>query len=229
MKGKIYAVGVGPGDPELVTLKAVRLIRENEVIAFPGKAAAESAAYQIASVIIPEIAEKELVGIYMPMVHDRDVVSREHAKGVKRLEEYLSQGKNVVYLTLGDPGIYSTFTYLQELLEADGYETELIPGVTSFCAAGARAGISIAERNEPMHVIPAMDGLRENLNQLGTCVIMKSGSQMGNIKDVLINSGRRVWAVQNCGMDREMIYDGAEQIPDDAGYFTVVIVKGDKL
>ena len=112
MRGIAYGVGVGPGDPELMTLKAVRLIRENEVIAVPGKDAKESAAYKIASGAVPEISEKTLVPIYMPMIRDRAKITEEHRKGAKLLEEYLDQGKNVVYLTLGDSTIYCTFSYL---------------------------------------------------------------------------------------------------------------------
>ena len=135
MKGKAYGVGVGPGDPELMTLKAVRLIRENEVIAVPGKNARESVAYKIALGAVPEIADKTLVPVYMPMVRDREKLAQEHQRGAKLLEEYLDQGKNVVYLTLGDSTVYCTFSYLQHILEDDGYEVELVSGITSFCAA----------------------------------------------------------------------------------------------
>ena len=96
MKGIAYGVGVGPGDPELMTLKAVRLIQENDVIAVPGKKAEESVAYKIAQAMIPEIADKTLVPIYMPMVKDREMIQKEHEKGAKLIESYLDQGKNVV-------------------------------------------------------------------------------------------------------------------------------------
>ena len=110
MKGKAYGVGVGPGDPEYMTLKAIRVIRENEVIAVPGKVAQESVAYKIAVQAVPELAQKTLVPVWMPMVKDRARIDEEHRKGAKLLEEYLDQGKNVVYITLGDPTVYCTFT-----------------------------------------------------------------------------------------------------------------------
>ena len=96
MKGKIYGVGVGPGDPELMSLKAVRLIRENNVIAVPGKEPKESVAYRIAAASVPEIAEKELVGIYMPMLRDRKLIEEEHRKGAAALEKQLDRGENRV-------------------------------------------------------------------------------------------------------------------------------------
>ena len=105
MRGIVYGVGVGPGDPELMTLKAIRLIRENDVIAVPGKVAKEAVAYQIAAAVVPELADKELVSVYMPMIKDRALIDAEHRKGAKLLEQYLDQGKNVVYITLGDPTV----------------------------------------------------------------------------------------------------------------------------
>ena len=114
MRGILYGVGVGPGDPELMTLKAVRMIRENEVIAVPGAEAKETVAYQIAVQAVPELADKELLSIYMPMTHDAKELEENHRKGAKALEEVLDQGKDIVFLTLGDPTIYSTFFLFAE-------------------------------------------------------------------------------------------------------------------
>ena len=225
MKGKAYGVGVGPGDPELMTLKAVRLIRENEVIAVPSKNARESVAYKIALGAVPEIADKTLVPVYMPMVRDREKLAQEHQRGAKLLEEYLDQGKNVVYLTLGDSTVYCTFSYLQHILEDDGYEVELVSGITSFCAAAARLNISLTEWNEPLHVIPASHKTDHPLDQHGTYVLMKSASRMKEVKELLIASGRQVGCVENCGMENEKVYHSAEEIPDDAGYFSLVIAR----
>ena len=225
MKGKAYGVGVGPGDPELMTLKAVRLIRENEVIAVPGKNARESVAYKIALGAVPEIADKTLVPVYMPMVRDREKLAQEHQRGAKLLEEYLDQGKNVVYLTLGDSTVYCTFSYLQHILEDDGYEVELVSGITSFCAAAARLNISLTEWSEPLHVIPASHKTDHPLDQHGTYVLMKSASRMKEVKELLIASGRQVGCVENCGMENEKVYHSAEEIPDDAGYFSLVIAR----
>ena len=225
MRGIAYGVGVGPGDPELMTLKAARLIRENEVIAVPGKVAEESAAYKIASGSVPEIAEKTLVPIYMPMIRDRAKLAEEHQRGAKLLEKYLDQGKNVVYLTLGDPTIYCTFSYLQHILEEDGYRVELVSGIPSFCAAAARLNISLTEWNEPLHVIPASHKKGEALDLAGTYVLMKSASHMKETKELLMASGRQVGCVENCGMANEKVYHSAEEIPDDAGYFSLVIAR----
>ena len=132
---------------------------------------------------------------------------------------------NVVYLTLGDSTVYCTFSYLQHIMEEDGYEVELVSGITSFCAAAARLGISLTEWNEPLHVIPASHRTGEPLDLPGTYVLMKSASHMRETKELLIASGREVSCVENCGMENEKIYRSAQEIPDDAGYFSLVIAK----
>lgn len=225
MKGTAYGVGVGPGDPELMTLKAIRLIRENEVIAVPGKVAEESVAYKIAAAVVPEIASKELVPVYMPMVKDRALIHEEHRKGAALLKTYLDQGKNVVYLTLGDPTIYCTFSYLQHFLEDEGYPVELVPGISSICAAAARLNLPLTEWDEQMHVIPAVHKTAKKLDQPGTYVLMKAASHMKETKELLRESGLEVSCVENCSMENEKIYRSLEEIPDEAGYFSLVIAK----
>ena len=225
MKGKAYGVGVGPGDPELMTLKAVKLIKENDVFCVPGKDVKETVAYKIAVQAVPELADKELVPIYMPMVMDREEQKRNHNKSAELIESYLDQGKNVVFLTLGDSTVYCTFTYLQHIMEANGYETELVPGITSFCAAAARVNIPLCECNEPLHVMPALHKIGDKLDLPGNYVLMKSGSQMAEIKEMLKKSGREVNVVENCGMPGEKVYRGVDEIPDEAGYFSLIIAK----
>ena len=228
MKGTLYGVGVGPGDPELMTLKAVRLIRENMTIAVPGADPKETVAYKIAVQAVPELAEKELLPIYMPITHDPEELEKNHTKGAIALEEVLDEGKNIVFLTLGDPCVYSTFSYLQKRVEKDGYHTELVSGITSFCAAAARLNIPLSEWNEQLHVVPAVHRLDSTLNESGNYILMKSGKKMNQVKEILSQSGRDVRMVENCGMENEHIYRSVEEIPDDAGYYSLIIAKESK-
>ena len=225
MGGIAYGVGVGPGDPELMTQKAIRIIRENQVIAVPGKEARESIAYKIAVAMVPELAQKELVPIPMPMVRDRKLLHGEHLKGARLLENYLDQGKNVVYLTLGDPSVYCSFSYLQQILLSDGYAVETVPGVPSFCAAAARLNLPLTEWDEPLHLVPAVHETRGSLREPGTYVLMKSSSRMAETKELLRNSKKEIFAVENCGMETEKLYRSLEEIPDDAGYLSLLIAK----
>ena len=225
MKGIAYGVGVGPGDPEYMTLKAIRLIRENDVIAVPGKVAEEAVAYKIAAAVVPEIKDKELVPIYMPMVKDRQLIDQEHQRAAKLVESYLDQGKNVVYITLGDSTIYCTFTYLQHYLEADGYTVELVSGIPSFCAAAAALNTPLTEWDEPLHILPGVHDLENNLALKGNYVIMKSASKMARVKDMIRRSGRKAVMAENCSMANEKLYYSVDEIPDDAGYFSLIIAK----
>ncbi len=225
MGGIAYGVGVGPGDPELMTQKAIRIIRENQVIAVPGKEARESIAYKIAVAMVPELVQKELVPIPMPMVRNRELLHGEHLKGARLIESYLDQGKNVVYLTLGDPSIYCSFSYLQQILLSDGYAVETVPGVPSFCAAAARLNLPLTEWDEPLHLVPAVHETKGSLREPGTYVLMKASSRMAETKELLRNSKKEVFAVENCGMATEKIYRGVEEIPDDAGYLSLLIAK----
>jgi len=225
MRGTIYGVGVGPGDPELMTLKAVRLIRETKYIALPAEKPRESLAYRIAVQAAPELGEKELVAVDMPMVRDRAKLRAAHEKGARQLMELADRGENVVFLTLGDPTVYCTFSYLQHILEAEGYPVVLVSGITSFCAAAARLNLSVAEWDEPFHVLPAAHKCGDRLDLEGTYVLMKSASHMKEVKDMLARSGRQAQAVIDCGLPTERVCRSLEEIPDDAGYFSLIIAK----
>lgn len=255
MKGILFGVGVGPGDPELMTIKAVRLIRENDIIALPGAKAEETVAYKIAEQAVPELAEKFLLSVPMPMTRDREEQARNHEAAAERIEKYLKQGKNVVFLTLGDPTIYSTYLYVQKRVQQKGYETKLVSGIPSFCAAAARAGVSLCEWQEQLHIVPAVH-LKEKSSEEektseaertseaektseaertflaqgffelpGNYVLMKAGSRMQEIKDAIAQSGREVVMVENCGMPEEHVYYGVEELPEQAGYYSLMIVK----
>lgn len=225
MAGILYGAGVGPGDPELMTLKAVRLVRENEVIALPGPVAEETVAYQIAVQAVPELKQKTLLPVAMPMTHDKDEMNRNHDKAADIIEEYLKKGQNVVFLTLGDPTIYSTYLYVQKRIHARGYKTELVSGITSFCAAAARTNTPLVEWNEQLHIIPAVHRLDSKLTLPGNYVLMKSGKKMNQVKEILAASGKNVIMVENCGMENEHIYQGVDEIPDNAGYYSLIIAK----
>lgn len=225
MNGKLIGVGVGPGDPELMTLKAVRMIRENEVIAVPGKEPKETVAYQIAVQAAPELADKTLLPLYMPMTMDAEERENNWKIAADKTEQQLKRGNNVVFLTLGDPTVYSTFSYVKKLIEDRGYETATVSGITSFCAAAARMNVSLSEWNEPLHILPARHHLEDDLTYSGNCVLMKSGRKMDQVKQQLKQSGREVVMVENCGMPEEKIYHGVEEIPDDAGYYSLIIAR----
>lgn len=232
MKGSFYGVGVGPGDPELITVKAVKLINEAEVLLLPASQKSECRAYNIARAAVSDIDNKDCIFSPFPMTMDKASLEKFHLDTAKMVEAYLERGKNVAFLTIGDPCIYSTFEYIEKLISKRGYKTQYISGVTSFCASAARVGESLAQGKEEIHIIPGLQAIEEALKLNGTKVFMKSGKQLEKLKEHLINNGKThnydVFSVSNCGMDSEVICKGAGNIPVDAGYLTVVVVKEHK-
>lgn len=228
MTGKLYGVGTGPGDPELLTIKAVKIIHACEVIAVPGKVPQAAVAYRIACSACPEIKNKETLGIPMPMTKDEAELEKSHEAGARTLENVLRKGKSVAFLTLGDPCVYSTYLYLHERILEKGIEAELVSGVPSFCAASARANLGLGRKAEQIHVIPASYQIEEALELPGTKILMKAGKQLGKVKEQLKDRDAQVIMVENCGMPEERIYYGIQEIPDCAGYYTTLFVKGEE-
>lgn len=225
MSGILYGVGVGPGDPELMTLKAVKLIKENTIIALPGKEPEKTMAYQIAAAAVPELSQKELLAIDMPMTPDKREQAKCHQIGAERIEAYLKAGKNVVWLALGDVSIYSTFTYIQRIVEKDGYLCEPVSGVASFCAAAAGLKLPLGIWDEPIHIFPGVHFEGMELPETGTVVFMKPAGKIAGIKKLLRESGREAVMAENCTMEQERIYEGIDEIPDSTGYYSLIISK----
>lgn len=228
MSGILYGIGVGPGDPELLTLKALRLIKESDVIVVPGRTATESVAYEIVKGAYPQLDEKTLVSVEMPMTKDPQILEANHQKAAELIEGFLKEKKKVAFLTLGDPTVYSTYLYVHKRILKYGYKAEIVSGIPSFCASAARLNIGLAERREPLHIIPASyraEEMERFLELPGTKVLMKSGKKMGQVKESILRSGQQAVMVENCGMPGENIYHSAEEIPEQAGYYSLIIVK----
>ena len=225
MSGKLYRIGVGPGDPELITIKALRLTKEADVLALPGEIPQETVAYKIMKGAYPEIDEKRMIPVYFPMTKDKEELERCHREGTNTIKKELDEGHNVVFLTLGDPTVYSTYIYVHKKIQELGYETEIISGITSFCAVSARFNTGLVEKAEPLHVIPASYQIEEALKLPGTKVLMKAGKKMKAVKEQMKALGEEGMMIENCGMPDEKIYRNVDEIPDNAGYYSLIIVK----
>ena len=225
MAGILYGVGVGPGDPELMTLQAVRVIRACDVILAPGREPKETVAWKIAAGAVPELAEKEAVGIHMPMTKDPDILKKAHQEAVDRIKAELEKGKKAAFLTLGDPCIYSTYLYVHRRVQEAGYQAEIISGIPSFIAAAAAVGDGLVENSQMLHVIPASYPSEEGMALPGTRVLMKAGKAAAQVRDELILRGAQGWAVERCGMEGERIFHSLDEIPDDLSYYSIIVAK----
>ncbi len=220
-----YGVGVGPGDPELLTLKALRIMREADLLAVPGRDRDSSLAYRIALGADPALAQKECLCIPMPMTKDAKKLDESHAAGAQRICEQLAAGNSVAFLTLGDPTVYSTYLYLQKRVKQAGYRTQIISGIASFLAAAAAFDIGLVEQRDQLHIIPSTYGVEQALELSGTKVLMKAGKQMGAVKAAIAQTGDDIYMIENCGLAGERRSYGAQELPEDAGYYSLIIVK----
>lgn len=228
-KGILYGVGVGPGDPELLTIKAVRVIRESDVIGIPARAADTCTSYQIALQAVPEIAQKRVAALPVPMTTDKARLAESYDAGAETIIELLEQGLNVALLNLGDPSVYGSYLKFHERVRARGYQAQIISGVPSFCAAAAALEIPLGQERETIHILPGFYRGDEVESYEGTRVLMKSGGRLEEVKAKLTeleNKGAiQAYAVSNCGMEQERVYREISKLDENAGYFTTIIVK----
>lgn len=222
-KGRFYGIGVGPGDPELLTLKAARLLGEADVIAAADPGSGISIALRIAA---EHVRGKVILLCPAPMTRDRDRLRSAWAEGARRICAQLAQGRTVAFVTLGDPTLYSTCGYLCRRVRAAGYGAELVPGVPSFCAAAAAMGESLCEGEEGVLILPASNPLlEESLNLPVNRVVMKAGRSVERLKALLNGTDALEGAVlvENCGMEGERIVPLREA--EAGGYFSTVMIK----
>ena len=225
VSGCLYSIGVGPGDPELMTLKAVHTISKCPVLVLPAESRQKCVAYQIARHILPEIDEKEAVCLVMPMTKDKEKLERNHEEGAVKVAQILEEGRDAAFLTIGDPTVYATSMYIHQRVAQMGYQTQIISGVPSFCAAAAKLGVSLGEKQEQIHVIPASYDIEMAMQLSGTKILMKAGKKMPFVKQCV--KKHQGWAamVENCGMPDEHVWINPDNMPDQPGYYTLVIAK----
>ena len=219
LKGTFYGVSVGPGDPELLTLQAVRLIRKCPVLAAPQTSSGQMLA----------LDGKTIIPLHFAMSRDPAVLAASHKEAVQAVRPYLDAGQDTAMLNLGDVSIYATFGYLQCLLEAEGYPTAMAAGVPSFCAAAARLNVPLTGgMDAPLTIAPGSWAGRV-LDTPGTKVLMKTGRQLPALLAALEQAGRleNSALVCNCGLPDEQVCPdlscGQPQV--QPGYFTTVLVK----
>lgn len=230
MPGKLYGVGVGPGDPELLTLKAKRVLEEADCIAIPKTAADKgSVALSIVKDIVP--SDKAILELLFPMSFDGAELENSWSSSVAEIRQQLDKGRSVAFVTLGDPTVYSTYMYIHKEFRRLDYETEIIPGITSFCAAAARVGVSLAENREGIAVVPSAyecENLDAILDQFDNVVLMKVARNLPMLAEKLAEKGLkdRTVLVSRCGFEDERVeYDLDRAAKEKLSYFTTMLVK----
>lgn len=225
MTGVLYGVGLGPGAPDLMTLRAARLIEGAGVVAYPTLAGAASFARAIAADLIAPDAQEIVMDV--PMSVERAPAQAAYDKGAAEIAAALDAGRDVVCLCEGDPFFYGSFMYLFARL-ADRYRVEIVPGVTSVTACAARARMPLAARNERLTVLPGPlpeDELRARIEGAESVVIMKVGRHLAKIKGVIDALGLTEGAVyvERATLPEEVVLPLADA-PERAPYFSMILL-----
>lgn len=224
--GTLYGIGVGPGDPELITLKAHRILREVPVIAWPAPLEGESMARRIAE---PHLAGGQTeIPIRMPLLSERFPAQEVYDRAAEALAEHLAAGRSVAVLCEGDPFVYGSFMYLFARM-ADRFPVRVVPGISSLTAGAAALGAPLAARNDVLSVIPAPlseQALEERLDAADAAVVIKIGRHLGKLRRVLERLGIAGQAryVEYATMAEQTVRPFAEVSGDHAPYFSMVLV-----
>lgn len=228
MTGKLYGVGVGPGDPKLLTLQAKEIIESADVIAVPIKASGEESRALNIVAPVTDLTGKEIMPVVFAMENSTEKREICRKAAAEQIQKKLDSGKNVVMAVLGDISVYSTYHQVYKYIKDRGYRTETIPGITSFSAGAAMAEISLTEGGQNMMVMSSMKGMEALTGALEICdniVVMKAGSLMKRIVSLLEERGLldKTLVLSNVGMENE--YVGPAEAEREYGYFTTLIIK----
>lgn len=223
MAGTLYGVSVGPGDPQLMTLKAVSLIGQCQVIAVPKTKGENSMALSIAEQVC-DMSDKQILTIDFPMSKDQAVLEENYKRAAELCISHLEKNQNIACLNIGDISVYSTFSYVAQIVQKEGFTVENCPGITSFCAAAAAVGKPLVQGKEALLVMPVdTPDFETLLDAEGTRVIMKSSRRLEQAADRLKSFD--FYAVENCGMENQKIYADVDDMIENSGYFTTIVAK----
>ncbi|MDE2385841.1 MAG: precorrin-2 C(20)-methyltransferase [Alphaproteobacteria bacterium] len=225
MSGTLYGIGVGPGDPELMTVKAWRLVSTARAIAYLCANGGDSTALEIARPFLPE--RYEAIAIDMPMKVEREAGQAAYDHGCQRIATVLETGTDVVFLCEGDPFFYGSFMYVFERL-AERHSVVVVPGVTSLTAAAAELRQPLVERDEVLKVLPATmpaEKLQAELATANAAAIIKVGRHLPKVKAVLAALGLQGQAISHATQPRQSIRTLSELESDTLPYFTTIIVR----
>lgn len=223
MIGKLFGVGVGPGDKKLLTLLAIETLEMADKIIVP-----DTGGDKVAFKIVEEyISDKEKVYCHLPMTRDEEKLAKAHGDAAEIICKELDKGYNLAFITLGDPTVYSTYMYIHRLVLEKGYDAGIVNGIPSFCAVAGKLNISLCDRNDALHIIPASYENTEDMLELdGNKVLMKSGKQLAQVIEMLKEKEMldKAKMVECCFMENEKIYQTMDDVKESS-YFSVIVVK----
>lgn len=230
MKGKLYGIGIGPGDPELLTLKAVKILGSVHVVAVPeSKTEKGSFALEIVKPYLKE--DSEQLVLTFPMIKEKEKKREYRAENAHRIKQIIDNGKDVAFLTIGDPMLYSTYIYLFEFLKDADIEIETIPGISAFSAIASAINLPLVKQNQNLAVISMNKKTDINalLDKFDNLIIMKASVDNKRLADELKRfKDLNITIASKIGTSEEMISYDLNDLYDDIAYLTTVIVKRER-
>ena len=226
MTGKLFGLGLGPGDPELLTLKALRILQASPVIAYPAPDDGKSFARSIVAEFLNE--NQTEIPIIIPMRVERFPAKTVYDAASKLIADYLDAGRDVAVLCEGDPFFYGSFMYLFERL-AGKYEIEIVPGVSSLVASAAALQRPLAARNDILSVIPAPlddEAILAHLAASDAVAIIKLGRHFERIKNLIEEAGLTASSgyLERVTLDNQKVKPLSEAGDDSAPYFSMILI-----
>lgn len=228
MTGTLYGIGVGPGAPDLITLRAARLLADAQVVAYPAPDSGDSFARSIvASMLRPDQLE---IPIIVPMRVARFPAAEVYDEAAKTIGAHLDAGSDVCVLCEGDPFFYGSFMYLYDRL-VGRYPCEIVPGVSSVMAASGALGLPLTSRNDVLTVLPGPlddDALRRHILAADVTVIMKLGRHLPRIRALLADMGLtdKAHYAERVSIDgQQKLSPLASLATDTAPYFSMLIIQ----
>lgn len=231
---KFYGIGIGPGDPELITLKGLRALKKSDIIIAPkAKIKGDSLAREIVEKVLGE--KKEFIELEFPMTKDEEELNKRYRQSARLILEKIEAGNSIAYLTIGDPLLYSTYIYLLNALKeaAPELEIETIPGIAAYSATASRLNYSLAEKDERVCICPVpaeMEALKRVIEENDTVVIMKVAKKLPEVVGLLEEMGllKNTVLGSRVGFENEKLIDGATEaleVSEKEGYLSTLIVR----
>ena len=228
MSNTVHSIGLGPGNPELLTVRARRMLEESDIVVVPQSD--ETGRSVAKDIVLHYIDSSRILMYYFPMNNDREDLENRYTELARKIKQLIAEGKRVSYVTMGDPTIFSTSNYITEKLKAVGVEVKHVPGISSINAASTMLGLPLCVKGEHFGVYEMPEEVEEAVKLIRrhpTTVFMKVNRKL----PVLVEAVRtavpeRAYLARRIGLDEEVFYDMLNcSPPPDAAYLSVAVIR----
>ena len=224
---KFYGIGIGVGDPEMITIKAVKVLKDLDIVIVPASRDLESTAYSIAREYIKP--DSKVINMEFSMNPDINKRREEREKNGKIVEKYLNEGKNVGFLTIGDPMTFSTYVYLLENISSE-HEVITVAGISSFADMSSRFNLPLVMGNETLKIVPLHKScdIKKEIGSADNIVFMKISLKFKELKEAVRETGNmnNILMVSESGKDKQKIYFDLDEVDEEnVPYFSTMILK----